>query len=115
MRGRRSLLRCMWAKYGSSATVNGCRRPIRRRRRNRNNPRAAKGGSRKLMGDTQLNGGERRALERQASSQLTTLTSVLAGFGFAWFAILVDKEHPSPFTVVIVVVSALTIFLLVVA
>jgi hypothetical protein len=62
-----------------------------------------------------LNASERRAAERQASSQLTTLTSVLAGFGFAWFAILVDKEQPSPFTVLIIIVSALTIFLLVLA
>jgi hypothetical protein len=67
------------------------------------------------MADTKPNGGERRAVEREASSQLTTLTSVLAGFGFAWFAILVDKEHPSTFTVVTVVVSALTIFVLVLA
>jgi hypothetical protein len=67
------------------------------------------------MGNTKRNGGERRALESQASSQLTTLTSVLAGFGFAWFAILVDKERPSPFTVVIVIVSALTVFVLVLA
>jgi hypothetical protein len=67
------------------------------------------------MGNTKRNGGERRALESEASSQLTTLTSVLAGFGFAWFAILVDKERPAPFTVVIVVVSALTIFVLVLA
>jgi hypothetical protein len=69
----------------------------------------------KLMGDTKPNPGEDRAVETQASSQLTTLTSVLAGFGFAWFAILVDKESPSPFTVVIVVMSALTIFALVFA
>jgi hypothetical protein len=67
------------------------------------------------MTDTKRNGGERRAVEGQASSQLTTLTSVLAGFGFAWFAMLVDKEHPAPFTLVIVVVSALTIFMLVLA
>jgi hypothetical protein len=70
---------------------------------------------RKIMGETNHNGGEPRAVETQASSQLTTLTSVLAGFGFAWFALLVDKESPSPFTVVIVVVSALTIFALVLA
>jgi NhaP-type Na+/H+ or K+/H+ antiporter len=69
----------------------------------------------KLMGETKHNGGEPRAVETQASSQLTTLTSVLAGFGFAWFALLVDKESPSPLTVVIVVVSALTIFALVLA
>jgi hypothetical protein len=67
------------------------------------------------MADTKLNKGERRAVESQASGQLTTLTSVLAGFGFAWFAILVDKERAAPFTVVIVVLSALTIFVLVLA
>jgi hypothetical protein len=67
------------------------------------------------MAETNVDGGERRAVERQVSSQLTTLTSVLAGFGFAWFAILVDKENPSPFTVAVVVVSALTIFVLVLA
>jgi hypothetical protein len=70
---------------------------------------------RMLMAATKRDGEERRALESQASSQLTTLTSVLAGFGFAWFAILVDKESPSPFTVVTVIVSALTIFVLVLA
>jgi hypothetical protein len=67
------------------------------------------------MGDTKRNAAENRAVETQASSQLTTLTSVLAGFSFAWFAMLVDKESPSPLTVVIVVMSALTIFALVLA
>jgi hypothetical protein len=36
--------------------------------------------------------GDRRAVERQATTQLTTLTSLLAGFGFLWFTSLVDKE-----------------------
>ena len=35
--------------------------------------------------------GDRRAVERQATTQLTTLTSLLAGFGFLWFTSLVDK------------------------
>src|SRR5262249_700841 len=34
---------------------------------------------------------DRRAVERQATAQLTTLTSLLAGFGFLWFTSLVDK------------------------
>jgi hypothetical protein len=67
------------------------------------------------MGDIKQKAPENRAVETQASSQLTTLTSVLAGFGFAWFALLVDKESPSPLTLVIVVMSALTIFALVLA
>jgi len=36
--------------------------------------------------------GDRRVVERQATTQLTTLTSLLAGFGFLWFTSLVDKE-----------------------
>jgi hypothetical protein len=58
---------------------------------------------------------DRRAVERQATSQLTTLTSLLAGFGFAWFTTLVDKELPGPFSLLILVVTVLTIFVLLLA
>jgi hypothetical protein len=58
---------------------------------------------------------DRRALERQASTQLTTLTSLLAGFAFAWFTSLVDKELSTWFSLVVLVVTALTIFALVLA
>ena len=51
---------------------------------------------------------DRRAVERQATAQLTTLTSLLAGFGFLWFASLVDKELLTPFSLVVLVVTALT-------
>src|SRR5262249_17096834 len=54
-----------------------------------------------------------QAVERQATTQLTTLTSLLAGFGFLWFTSLVDKELLTPFSLVILVVTALTIFVLV--
>ena len=57
-------------------------------------------------------GEDRRAVERQATTQLTTLTSLLAGFGFAWFTGLVDKELSTPFSLVILVATALTIFIL---
>ena len=50
--------------------------------------------------------GDRRAVERQATTQLTTL---LAGFGFLWFTSLVDKELLTPFSLVVLVVTALTI------
>lgn len=59
--------------------------------------------------------GDRRAVERQATTQLTTLTSLLAGFGFLWFTSLVDKELLTPFSLVVLVVTALTIFVLVLA
>src|SRR5262245_10309547 len=52
---------------------------------------------------------DRRAVERQATTQLTTLTSLLAGFGFLWFTSLVDKELLTPFSLVVLVVTALTI------
>jgi hypothetical protein len=42
-------------------------------------------------------------------------TSLLAGFGFAWFTTMVDKEHPGPFTLIVFVVTALTIFVLLLA
>jgi hypothetical protein len=58
---------------------------------------------------------DRRAVERQATTQLTTLTSLLAGFGFLWFTSLVDKELLTPFSLVVLVVTALTIFVLVLA
>src|SRR5262244_1450809 len=57
--------------------------------------------------------GDRRAVERQATTQLTTLTSLLAGFGFLWFTSLVDKELLTPFSLVVLV--SLTIFVLVFA
>src|SRR6516162_5309527 len=59
--------------------------------------------------------GDRRVLERQATTQLTTLTSLLAGFGFLWFTSLVDKELLTPFSLVVLVVTVLTIFVLVLA
>ena len=58
---------------------------------------------------------DRRAVERQATAQLTTLTSLLAGFGFLWFTSLVDKELLTPFSLVVLVVTALTISVLVLA
>jgi hypothetical protein len=58
---------------------------------------------------------DRQAVERQATTQLTTLTSLLAGFGFAWFTSLVDKDLSTPFALAILVVTALTILVLVLA
>jgi hypothetical protein len=58
---------------------------------------------------------DRRTVERQATTQLTTLTSLLAGFGFLWFTSLVDKELLTPFSLVVLVVTALTILVLVLA
>ena len=52
-------------------------------------------------------------MERQATTQLTTLTSLLAGFGFLWFTSLVDKELL--ISLVVLVVTALTISVLVLA
>jgi len=57
----------------------------------------------------------RRAVERQATTQLTTLTSLLAGFGFSYFATLVSAELSTPFSLVVLVVTALAILVLVVA
>ena len=62
-----------------------------------------------------LNLADRRAVERQATSQLTTLTSLLAGFGFAWFTTLVGNETSTLFSLVILIVTALAIFVLVLA
>ena len=58
---------------------------------------------------------ERRSLEREASAQLTTLTSLLAGFGFAWFTTLAGNETSTLFSLAVLVVTALAIFVLVVA
>jgi hypothetical protein len=58
---------------------------------------------------------DRRAVERQATTQLTTLTSVLAGFLFDWFTNLVDKELATPFSLVVLFVTVLTILVLVLA
>jgi hypothetical protein len=58
---------------------------------------------------------DRKAVERQASTQLTTLTSLLAGFGFAWFTTLVGGEVSAPLSLIVLVVTALTIFVLVLA
>jgi hypothetical protein len=58
---------------------------------------------------------ERRGVEREASTQLTTLTSLLAGFGFAWFATISGSEPSTLFSVVVLVVTALAIFVLVLA
>jgi hypothetical protein len=58
---------------------------------------------------------ERRGLEREASAQLTTLTSLLAGFGFAWFTTLAGNEASTLFSLVVLLVTALAIFLLVLA
>jgi hypothetical protein len=54
-------------------------------------------------------------VESQATIQLTTLTSLLAGFLFDWFTSLVDKDLSTPFPLVILVVTVLTIFVLVLA
>ena len=59
--------------------------------------------------------GDRRTVERQATTQLTTLTSLLAGFGFLWFTSLVDKELLTPFSLIVLVVTVLTILVLVLA
>ena len=67
------------------------------------------------MADDKPDQSDRRAVERQATSQLTTLTSLLAGFAFAWLTSLVDKEHSTLFPLVILIVTALTIFVLLVA
>ena len=57
----------------------------------------------------------RRGVERDASAQLTTLTSLLAGFGFAWFTTLAGNETSTLFSLAILVVTALAIFVLVLA
>src|SRR5262249_7546136 len=67
------------------------------------------------MADAMSNQSDRRAVERQATSQLTTLTSLLAGFAFAWFTSLSDKENPTAFSLVILLATALTIFVLLLA
>jgi hypothetical protein len=54
---------------------------------------------------------DRRGVEREASAQLTTLTSLLAGFGFAWFTTLAGNETSTVFSLVVLVVTALAIFL----
>ena len=58
---------------------------------------------------------QRRAVESQATVQLTTLTSLLAGFLFDWFTSLVDKNLSTPFSLVILVVTVMTILVLVLA
>ena len=58
---------------------------------------------------------DRRGVEREASAQLTTLTSLLAGFGFAWFTTLAGNETSTLFSLVVLVVTALAIFVLVLA
>jgi hypothetical protein len=58
---------------------------------------------------------QRRAVESQATIQLTTLTSLLAGFLFDWLTSLVDKDLSTPFSLVILVVTVLTILILVLA
>lgn len=58
---------------------------------------------------------DRRGVEREASAQLTTLTSLLAGFGFAWFTTLADNDTSRLFSLVVLVVTALAIFVLVLA
>ena len=69
----------------------------------------------RLTTDEEPGQGDRRVVERQATTQLTTLTSLLAGFGFLWFTSLVDKELLTPFSLVVLVVTALTILVLVLA
>jgi hypothetical protein len=58
---------------------------------------------------------ERRAVERQATSQLTTLTSLLAGFGFTYFTTLVSAELSTAFAFTVLVVTTLAIFVLLIA
>jgi hypothetical protein len=58
---------------------------------------------------------DRQAVERQATTQPTTLTSLLAGFLFDWFTSLVDNELSTPFSLVVLVVTVLTILVLVLA
>src|SRR5215470_453125 len=58
---------------------------------------------------------DRRGVEREASAQLTTLTSLLAGFGFAWFTTLAGNETSTLFSLAVLVVTALAIFVLVLA
>ena len=65
--------------------------------------------------DGMPNQDDRRAVERQATTQLTTLTSLLAGFGFAWFTSLVDKELSTALSLAILIVTVLTILVLVLA
>jgi hypothetical protein len=63
----------------------------------------------------QPNQGDRRTVERQVTSQLTTLTSLLAGFAYLSFTSLVDKEISTRFSLMVLVVTALTILVLVLA
>jgi hypothetical protein len=55
---------------------------------------------------------DQRAVERQATRQLTTLTSLLSGFAFLWFTTLVDREHPDALSLVILVETVLVILVL---
>ena len=57
----------------------------------------------------------RRAVESQATVQLTTLTSLLAGFLFDWFTTLVDKDISTPLSLVVLTGTVLTICVLVLA
>jgi hypothetical protein len=55
---------------------------------------------------------ERRIGEQQATMQLTTLTSLLAGFAFAWFIAQIDKRDSTWLHLIATIETALTIFVL---
>ena len=67
------------------------------------------------MDGEQPDRGDRRTVEREATSQLTTLTSLLAGFAYLSFTSLVEKEISTRFSLVVLVLTALTILVLVLA
>jgi hypothetical protein len=58
---------------------------------------------------------DQRAVERQATTQLTTLTSLLSGFAFLWFTTLVDRKHSDVLSLIILVETVLTILVLLLA
>jgi hypothetical protein len=67
------------------------------------------------MDDKQQPPSVRKTVERQAIRQLTTLTSLLAGFAYLSFVSVVDKEVSTLFSLAILIVTALTILMLVLA
>jgi hypothetical protein len=58
---------------------------------------------------------DQKKIEQQATTQLTTITSLLAGFGFTGFTLLLTIVKEGKFFRVVFVSTAVTIFILVAA